>query len=65
VVIEPDSIQWTGQTIIWNTLTGAGHDSGGEDDIRILTKPVPIPEPSFLLFSGFLFAAIVRLSRRS
>jgi hypothetical protein len=54
--VEPDSIDWVGNTLIWNTLTGGGHDSGGEDDIRIITAMSPtggsVPEPGYLWVSG-------------
>jgi hypothetical protein len=53
--LEPDSILWAGSTITWNTLTGGGHDSGGEDNIRILTVQTiqtPEPQPWFIAATG-------------
>jgi len=64
--LEPDSIVWSGSTITWNTLTGGGHDSGGEDNIRILTVVVvPEAETGWMVFGGLLSILILRRSCRS
>src|SRR5579875_1329313 len=62
--LEPDSIRWTGETIIWNTLTGAGFDTGGEDNIRIITS-ITMPEPSYVPVLGLLFALVLAERFRS
>jgi hypothetical protein len=52
-------------TVSFSLLTGNGDDTGGEDQIRIITAVNTVPEPAsiVLMMSGACFLALVRRKR--